>query len=74
MSLLASNCVTWKDKHHDIVQRLAEAGAAHCQRGVEVIKQEIEERHQEPGGPGHDVPDRKQRLARAVLQVQHTCG
>ena len=38
MSLLTSNCLTWKDKHHHIVQRLAEAGAAHCQRGVEVIK------------------------------------
>ena len=59
--------LTWEDKHHNIVQRLTEAGAAHSQRGVEVIKEGIEQRHQESGGARHDVPHGEQGLARAVL-------
>ena len=66
--------LTWEDEHHDVVQRLAEAGAAHGQGGVEVIEEEVEDRDQQPGGASHDVPDGEQGLARAVLQVQQAWG
>ena len=72
--LIITLSLTWEDKHHNIVQRLTEAGAAHSQRGVEVIKEGIEQRHQHPGGAGHDVPHGEQRLDRAVLEVYQSCN
>ena len=65
--LIVTLSLTWEDKHHNIVQRLTEAGAAHSQRGVEVIKEGIEQRHQQPGGASHNVPHGEQGLARTVL-------
>ena len=41
-----------------------------CEGGVEIIEEEVEQRHHEPGGARHHVPGRQQGLARAVVQVQ----
>ena len=38
--------------------------------GVEIIEEEVEQRHHEPGGARHHVPGGQQGLARAVIQVQ----
>ena len=38
--------------------------------GVEIIKEEVEERDHEAGGARHHVPGRQQGLAGAVIQVQ----